>query len=129
MNEVASTPFLTEPAVCLAQAGGVTITTPPRLNLVVGTGLMAVKLVLPRGFDHPWHNHPAHESMGVVVRGRVLMRIGDAEPVELGPGDTWHHPVGVHHSTHALEESWVVEMHSPLREDLLALAETTDKTG
>lgn len=114
-------PFLTEPAICLNTAGGVQIATPPRLNLIVGTQLMAVKLVLPAGFDHPWHNHPEHESMGVVVRGRVRMRIGDDDDIELGPGDVWHHPVGVYHSTHAPQEAWVVEMHSPLRPDLVGL--------
>jgi quercetin dioxygenase-like cupin family protein len=112
--------FLNDPIVTLTSAGGVDLQNAPRMSIQAGSNIMAVKLELPAGFLHPRHNHPEHESMGVVVTGHVRMVIDDADPVDLFPGDIWHHPVGVFHSTEAVVASEVVEMHGPLRADLLA---------
>ena len=114
-------PFLTEPILTQPGSGELEFDVKPALNLIVGTNLMAGKLFLPRGFVHGRHNHTEHESIGIVVSGHLTMKIGDADPVELRAGDTWHHPIGVYHSLVVHEDTKAVEVHSPLREDLLRL--------
>ncbi len=113
--------FLGSGARRLEAAGGVAISGGAEVAVELGEKLMAVKLALDAGYFHPWHNHPEHESMGVVIEGRLEMQIG-ADLVQLGPGDVWHHPVGVYHSTRALKSTLAVEFHSPLRPDMVALA-------
>ena len=117
--------FLGGAGITLRHSGGVDLVNPPTFRPIVGTQMVAVKLMLPEGFVHPRHNHPEHESIGTVVRGRLQMVIGE-ETVVLGPGDTWHHPIGVYHSVLALEATEAVETHSPLRHDLIELAAAAD---
>ena len=112
----------------LEAAGGVVIYGRAEVAVQPGTHLMAVRLAVEAGYFHPWHNHPEHESMGVVLEGRLEMEI-ESTKVQLGPGDTWHHPVGVYHSTRALEQTLAVEFHSPLRPDLVALLGTPPSAG
>lgn len=112
--------FLVDPVVTMKLPYGDEGSNVRSATIVPGTSMMAVKLALPAGFVHPWHNHPEHESMGTVISGRLRMVVGEGEPFELLPGDTWHHPIGVYHSNEALEDSEAVEIHSPLRPDLLA---------
>ena len=81
-----------------------------------GTHLQLVELRLKKGFYHPLHNHPANESIGYVISGQLEMKIGD-ETYLLGPGDAWHHGIGVHHYTKALEDTYAIESHSPLRDE------------
>lgn len=88
--------------------------------LVLGSGTMLVRLQLRKGFDQDGHRHPDHESIGYILSGRVRMRVGD-EVSELGPGSTWYHPRGVHHTCRALEDAEILEFHAPLRPDVLAL--------
>lgn len=83
-------------------------------ELLTGQRLQLVQAHLKSGFFHPLHNHLEHESIGFVVSGKLKMHIGGKE-YALGPGDAWHHAIGVHHSTEALEDSWVVEAHVPPR--------------
>jgi quercetin dioxygenase-like cupin family protein len=88
--------------------------------LVLGTGTMLVRLQLRKGFDQDGHLHPEHESIGHILSGRVEMQVGD-DKRELGPGSTWYHPRGVHHTCKALEDAEILEFHAPLRPDVLAL--------
>ena len=111
--------FLDNP-VRLTAAGGIDLVNPPLASLIKGAGLMAVKLVYEAGFFHPMHSHAEHESMGIVLTGHMRMVIG-GETVDLRAGDMWHHPVGVPHSAETLEYTEAVEIHTPLRPDLLAI--------
>lgn len=88
--------------------------------LTQGDGTMLVRLELREGFDQGGHEHPDHESIGYILSGRVRMTVGD-ETSELGPGDTWYHPKGTHHTCLALEDSEILEFHAPLRPDVLEL--------
>ena len=102
-----------------AVIGGVTIEGEAALKVMgSGTSLQLCEIHLKKGYFHPLHHHPGHESIGFVISGRIEMQIGDAVFV-LGPGDSWHHPIGVHHSTRALADSHVVEAHSPLRPEYM----------
>lgn len=118
--------FLFEPVVVLSVAGGVEVSNAPRASIVRGENMMAVKLSFQPGFYHPRHNHPEHESMGVVVSGHMRMTVGDDVPFDLFPGDVWHHPIGVYHTAEAVVASEAVEMHSPLRDELLSYLPVED---
>lgn len=85
----------------------------PRV-LITGQRLQLVELHLDKGFYHPRHNHPEHESLGYVISGRLQMGIGDQECI-LESGDAWHHRIGVYHWTRAVEDTHAVEIHAPPR--------------
>jgi quercetin dioxygenase-like cupin family protein len=67
----------------------------------------------------PEHRHP-HEQTGYLISGSLRFFSGDDEWTAL-PGDSWNLPGGWPHGAEALEESVVVEVFSPVREDYLAL--------
>ncbi len=79
---------------------------------------MVVHLDLEQGYLQPGHVHPDHDSLGFVVSGRIRMVVDGVEAT-LEPGDAWHHPRGSFHITEALEASTALEIHVPLRPDLL----------
>jgi quercetin dioxygenase-like cupin family protein len=95
------------------------------LETTVLTGLhgeqmmMVLNATLP-GQTVPIHSHP-HEQVGVVYRGRAILRIGDEER-EVGPGDFYCIPGDVPHGDTALgDEPFVMlDIFYPVREDFLA---------
>jgi quercetin dioxygenase-like cupin family protein len=97
--------------------GGVTLEGKAELRVMIkGEHIQLVALKLDKGYYHPLHNHPEHESVGYVVSGRLEMRVGEEELV-LDPGSSWYHPKGVFHSTRALELTEAVEIHTPPRSE------------
>ena len=86
--------------------------------LATAESVMAVRLELEAGYLQPGHVHPNHESIGYVLSGRIRMTVG-GEAAILEPGDSWWHPRDVFHITEALEPSVAIEIHAPLREDVL----------
>ena len=58
------------------------------------------------------HQHPDHDSIVYVVRGKVKVAIAGEEFIA-GPGDTWYNEPGVVHHIEALEDSVSVEVKSP----------------
>ena len=75
---------------------------------------------LTKGTVIPEHAHP-QEQTGYLVSGRLTFRIG-AETFETRPGDGWNIGGGVGHGVDVLEDSVVIEVFSPPREDYLALS-------
>ena len=75
---------------------------------------------LAKGNVIPEHSHP-HEQTGYLVSGRLKFRIG-AETFEARSGDGWNISGGVAHAVDVLEDSVVIEVFSPPREDYLALS-------
>lgn len=82
-----------------------------------GGGLMAAQVHLPAGSVAPEHRHP-HEQITYVIHGRVSYRIG-GETRELGEGDSAYVPGDTEHEVTALEDTLVVDVFSPQREDFL----------
>lgn len=80
---------------------------------------MAVRLDFEEGYLQPGHAHPEHESIGIVLSGRIRMTVA-GEAAVLEAGDTWWHPRDAFHVTEALEPSVAIEIHSPLRADVQA---------
>jgi quercetin dioxygenase-like cupin family protein len=75
------------------------------------------EFILEKGSIIPKHKHP-HEQTGYVISGRLLFTIGD-EQFEAEPGDSWNIPSNVEHDVEVLEDTVVIEVFSPAREDYL----------
>lgn len=86
-----------------------------RRTLVSGDGHTLVRFELAEGGVVPEHTHP-HEQAGTVIVGRVRFRIGDVE-AEVTVGDSYMIPGGVPHAATALEDSVLVEVFAPVREE------------
>lgn len=77
--------------------------------------MMLCEIALKKGSAAPLHQHP-HQQVGYVVRGLIRMTVG-AETEVLRPGDGYAIPGGVPHGAEALEDSVVVDVFHPHRED------------
>jgi len=63
------------------------------------------------------HKHP-HEQTGIMISGRMLFSVDDKQ-LEVAAGDSWCVPGDSEHSVITLEDSVVVEVFSPVRQDYL----------
>jgi quercetin dioxygenase-like cupin family protein len=72
---------------------------------------------IAKGALIPPHAHP-HEQTGVLLSGKLRFKT-EAETFDAEGGDSWCIPGNVEHSAEALEDSVVVEVFSPVREDYL----------
>lgn len=86
-------------------------------TLVYGDKSLMAGFHLVKGSLLPRHSHP-HEQTGYLVSGRIRLTVG-AEIFDVSPGDGWNILGGVEHSAEILEESFAVEVFSPIREDYL----------
>ena len=86
-------------------------------TLVHGEKTLMGEFSLTKGAEIPPHAHP-HEQTGIMISGKVRFKIGD-ELFEAEPGDSWCIPGGVEHTAEVLENSVVIEVFSPVREDYL----------
>ncbi|HKI58208.1 MAG TPA: cupin domain-containing protein [Trueperaceae bacterium] len=93
-------------------AGGITMQ-----NLVHGDETSMARFRLARGSRLPLHSHP-HEQTGIMLSGSVRFTI-DGEEFPVGPGDSWCIPGDVEHAVDVLEDSVIVEVFSPVREEYL----------
>jgi len=91
---------------------GVHLTT-----LVYGEKTLMGEFRISKGAVIPPHAHP-HEQTGVMISGRLRFNV-EGNITEAEPGDSWCFPGNVEHSAEALEDSVVVEVFSPVREDYL----------
>jgi quercetin dioxygenase-like cupin family protein len=82
-----------------------------------GGKLMAVQVHIPEGAVALAHQHP-HEQITYVIRGRISYRIGD-ETWELAEGDSTYVPPDTQHEVTAVEDTLVVDVFTPMREDFL----------
>jgi quercetin dioxygenase-like cupin family protein len=76
---------------------------------------MLCQFVLDKDGAVPTHHH-MNDQVGYVVSGKIEMTIGKEVRV-LTKGDSYAVPGGIPHSTRALEDSLVVDVFSPPRED------------
>ncbi len=94
----------------------------PQLSrrLISGERLMMAEVELQRGCLVPAHVH-VHEQITYVVDGRLRLNLGDdlAESYDLRAGDVLHIPSNVRHSGEAQEDTRVIDLFSPPREDWL----------
>ncbi len=86
-------------------------------TLTHGEKTLLAKFHLKKGAAIPIHGH-IYEQTGFMISGKMRFTIGD-EQFDCEPGDTWCIPGDVPHGVAVLEDSVVVEVFSPVREDYL----------
>ena len=86
-------------------------------TLAYGDRTLLAEFRLAKDRQLPRHSH-IYEQTGYLVRGRIRLHIG-AESFEAEPGDSWTIPGKVEHGADSLEDSVVIEVFSPVREDYL----------
>ena len=86
-------------------------------TLVHGEKTLMGQFSIAKGSEIPPHSHP-HEQTGFMVSGKLRFKVED-EMMEVESGDSWCIPGGVEHSADALEDSVIIEVFSPVREDYL----------
>lgn len=86
-------------------------------TLSYGKRTSFTEVLLKKGSVIPLHSHE-HEQTGYMVKGKLLFII-DGEQQIAEVGDSWNIAGNVEHSAEALEDSVVIEVFSPVREDYL----------
>jgi quercetin dioxygenase-like cupin family protein len=86
-------------------------------TLVYGNKTLMTKVRFEKGAVIPPHSHP-NEQTGYMVSGQLEFVV-DGEQIPAEPGDSWNIAGDVEHGAKALEESVVIEVFSPVREDYL----------
>lgn len=82
--------------------------------LMVGDDMLMVEIFEEAGVRVPVHSHDDHESIVYLISGRMELTIGDKTFIAQA-GDAWRHPVGMPHSSVALEDCTAIEVKSPPR--------------
>ncbi len=82
-----------------------------------GDSVLMTKFRMSAGAKLPAHAHP-NEQIGYLLSGRIFLHIGGTSR-ELGPGDSWCVPSDVAHRADILEDSFALEIFSPVRQDYL----------
>jgi len=87
-------------------------------TLVHGGKTMLCEFRIAKGKKIPSHAH-LHEQTGYLVSGRVKFQVDD-QTFEARPGDSWCVSGDQPHAAESLEDSVIIEVFSPVREDYLA---------
>jgi quercetin dioxygenase-like cupin family protein len=87
-------------------------------RLVAGDQCMLVVWQMQAGAHAAAHKHP-HEQIFWMLKGKMEFRLGD-ERRTCGPGDVAVIPGGVEHEAWFPEDTEVVDIFAPPREDFLA---------
>ena len=75
-------------------------------------------ITLAKGAVVPRHDHP-NEQIATVLEGRLRFLVGDGKELVVGAGESVPLESGVPHEVEALEDSIVLDVFSPVREDWL----------
>jgi quercetin dioxygenase-like cupin family protein len=86
-------------------------------TLVFGEQTVLTEVRLDKGAVVPEHQH-AQEQTGYLVSGSLRMVSPEGASFAT-PGASWTFPAGTPHGAEALADTVVVEVFSPLRQDLL----------
>jgi quercetin dioxygenase-like cupin family protein len=86
--------------------------------MIVGTNEMLVRWEFRKGAVAARHSHP-HEQIVMMIEGKLRLTVGDDNTI-MAPGDIVVIPPGVPHEAQALEDTLVLDIFSPPREDFLS---------
>ena len=86
-------------------------------SLVHGEKTHLCEFRLDGGSVIPEHSHP-HEQTGYLVSGKIQFVI-EGRTFDAEPGDSWSVPGNMPHSANVLQDSVIVEVFSPVREEYL----------
>ncbi len=86
-------------------------------KIVTGERLMAAQVYLKKGALVPKHAH-ASEQMTYVLQGALKFLIG-GEEITVREGEVLHVPSWVDHQAEALDDTFELDLFSPVRQDWL----------
>lgn len=89
-----------------------------RKILSYSKNLMAVELQFEKGAVGAKHSHP-HEQMGYIVEGSLIYQEEGKEDKVLATGDIYHVEPNVVHGVVAVENTKLLDIFNPCREDFL----------
>ena len=92
-------------------------------KIVSGEREMLVQIYVKRGCLVPMHAHDS-EQMTYVLQGALRFLVG-GEEITVREGEVLHIPSGVEHQAEALEDTFELDLFSPIRQDWLD--RTTDE--
>lgn len=87
------------------------------ISQVYGEKTHLTEFRLEKGSNIPLHSHP-HEQTGYLISGSLNFTIA-GESIKAEPGDSWNIISEVEHRVEVLEDSLVIEVFSPQREDYI----------
>jgi quercetin dioxygenase-like cupin family protein len=90
-------------------------------KIVAGDREMLVQVYLKRGCLVPMHTHES-EQMTYVLQGSLKFLVG-GEDITVREGEVLHIPSGVEHQSEALEDTFELDVFSPIRQDWLGAPE------
>ena len=86
-------------------------------KIVAGEREMLVQVYVKRGCLVPLHSHVS-EQMTYVLQGGLKFLV-NGEEITVREGEVIHIPSGVAHQTEALEDTFELDVFSPIRQDWL----------
>ena len=89
-------------------------------KIVSGDREMLVQVYVKRGCLVPMHTHDS-EQMTYVLQGALRFLVG-GEEITVREGEVLHIPSGVEHQAEALEDTFELDLFSPIRRDWLPAA-------
>jgi quercetin dioxygenase-like cupin family protein len=84
-------------------------------KIVSGEREMIVQVYVKRGCLVPMHAHPS-EQMTYVLQGAMKFLVG-GEEITVREGEVLHIPVGIEHQAEALEDTFELDVFSPIRDE------------
>ena len=87
-------------------------------TLAHGTKTSMHEFHIAKGAEIPAHAHP-HEQTGIMVSGTLRFNV-NGEIFDAQAGDSWNIAGNTEHAATALEDTVVVEVFSPVREEYLS---------
>ncbi len=93
--------------------GGVT-----RKILSYSRNLMTVELHFEKGSFGAKHSHP-HEQIGYIISGKLVYQEEGCEDRILETGDTYYVAPNVVHGVQILEDTKLLDIFTPMREDFI----------
>ena len=89
-----------------------------RKVLAYSKNLMTVELRFEKGAVGAPHSHP-HEQIGYIISGKLVYQEEGQEDKILGTGDTYYVSPNVVHGVQILEETKLLDIFTPMREDFV----------
>jgi quercetin dioxygenase-like cupin family protein len=86
-------------------------------KIVTGEREMLAQIYLKRGALVPIHSHDS-EQMTYILQGALRFLV-DGEEIIVREGEVLHIPSGVPHQAEALEDTFELDVFSPIRQDWL----------
>ena len=89
-----------------------------RKVLAYSPNLMACELCFEKGAVGAPHSHP-HEQIGYIISGKLVYQEAGCEDKILSTGDTYYVAPNVVHGVQILEDTKLLDIFTPMREDFV----------